>query len=155
MAQLTPEQNLLLGRRIHLHSEWLAPADAVERYAGDGVTLLIWRWRVSCGWPLLVGLETNYVLPTLPPEVEAKSRQHRMEMPGRKSYYRGVTWDRERGLWRTRVCSKGRSHHLGLFRSEEMAANAYDIGAMIEHGPDAKLNFTSPRPLQKKTPQTT
>jgi hypothetical protein len=41
-----------------------------------------------------------------------------------KSLYRGVGWHKQRGQWRARVRINGKEIHLGLFASEQAAAEA-------------------------------
>lgn len=53
------------------------------------------------------------------------------------SRYKGVTWDRQKDRWKARI----RQELLGLFRSEEDAARAYDDAARRRFGEFARLNF--------------
>lgn len=57
------------------------------------------------------------------------------------SIFKGVTWDKSRGLWaasikKDRICS-----YLGRFTDEEDAARAYDRAAQELFGEFARLNF--------------
>ena len=53
------------------------------------------------------------------------------------SIYKGVTWYKNYGCWRARI----KNIHLGYFKSEEIAAAAYDKAAATMYGKFAHLNF--------------
>lgn len=57
------------------------------------------------------------------------------------SQYKGVSWDKNRNVWRARIKYKGRSIHLGRFDTEEKAGRAYDAKARELFGEFAWLNF--------------
>ncbi len=48
------------------------------------------------------------------------------------SCYRGVSWKEAAGKWRARI--GGHNRDLGMFTSEEAAAQAYDYAALAKHG---------------------
>ncbi len=57
---------------------------------------------------------------------------------------RGVTWDSEQQKWAVQLSiGGGQLQKLGLFESEEDAAEAYDSVAVSMHGPDAATNFAT------------
>lgn len=58
-----------------------------------------------------------------------------------KSQYKGVSWDRATGKWRSRIFYKGRHMELGKFVKEEEAARAYDKIKYKASGDVAFLNF--------------
>lgn len=54
--------------------------------------------------------------------------------------YKGVS--RHRGRWRAYIAPEYKQIHLGVFDTEEMAAHAYDLGALLYFGKEyARLNF--------------
>ena len=61
------------------------------------------------------------------------------------SRYKGVSRDRNRGLWRACITIHNRSKFLGRFHEERDAALAYDIAARAAFGEFALCNF----PLQE------
>ncbi|KAK9810401.1 hypothetical protein WJX72_010170 [[Myrmecia] bisecta] len=42
-----------------------------------------------------------------------------------KSAYQGVTWNKQKGKWQTRICSGGKRRNLGYFASDKEAHEAY------------------------------
>lgn len=56
--------------------------------------------------------------------------------PNRKgtSIYKGVYWDKQKSCWRSSIRLNGRSHHVGLFRDEKEASQAYNKRAEKEFG---------------------
>lgn len=59
---------------------------------------------------------------------------------GGTSKYKGVYWNKQRGMWRAKITLDYRTRHLGYFESETEAAIAYDNEATILFGECAKLN---------------
>lgn len=57
------------------------------------------------------------------------------------SAYKGVSWDRSRGRWQSKVSIGGRSRNLGRYDDEIEAARAYDRAAEAHWGEFAQLNF--------------
>lgn len=55
--------------------------------------------------------------------------------------YRGVSYIKSKGRWRSYIQSDGKLHHLGYFKNPVDAAIAYDEAAIRFHGSKAKLNF--------------
>jgi hypothetical protein len=60
------------------------------------------------------------------------------------SMYKGVTWDKKRGLWRSRVMLDSKSNNLGWHSTEEEAALAYNKAALEYFGEFAKINVIEP-----------
>lgn len=71
------------------------------------------------------------------PKRPSKPRQP--AIPQARSQFRGVYW--ERGRWRACIVVEGRKRHLGYFRDERRAAQAYDDAARELRGANARLNF--------------
>lgn len=61
--------------------------------------------------------------------------------PGRSSQFKGVSFRRDRGCWKSQIRFHGQLHFLGLFDCEKLAARAYDCAARQFFGEFALLNF--------------
>lgn len=59
---------------------------------------------------------------------------------GKTSKYRGVSYDKTRGKWRSQINDRGKKCFIGYFESEELAAVAYNHEAMMRHGEFAITN---------------
>lgn len=57
------------------------------------------------------------------------------------SKYKGVCWHKQRSKWKAEIKLNGIKKHLGLFTSEEAAAEAYDQAAKELFGNFAKTNL--------------
>lgn len=75
----------------------------------------------------------------------ASNAQNRANTPKRKldasSRYKGVSWNKARGLWRADIRVGDRQRTLGYFASEEEAARVYDAEAQKAWGEFALCNF--------------
>lgn len=58
----------------------------------------------------------------------------------RRSHCRGVYWRKGSNKWQGLLTANGRKKYLGLFETELAAAVAYNIAALSEIGPDARIN---------------
>lgn len=70
-----------------------------------------------------------------------QNNQNRGPIPNSSSKYKGVSWDKRRGIWSAKIRHSGKPHWLGYFKSEKEAAKAYDLQAKKYHGKFAYLNF--------------
>lgn len=77
--------------------------------------------------------------------VDASFRPRQRAKKGGSSQYRGVGWNRAKGMWQAYVRVNGKLRHLGFFsegtEGERQAARAYDEAARAEFGDLAVLNF--------------
>jgi hypothetical protein len=74
----------------------------------------------------------------------ATSSQNKMN-GGRRSDntsgYRGVRFDKRRGIWVAEIYANGIKHHIGYFQTAEAAAAAYAEAAARIHGPFANRRY--------------
>lgn len=70
------------------------------------------------------------------------NRQKQESFKGSKtsSKYKGVYWNKKQQKWQAQIKSKGKATNLGLFKSEDKAALAYNEAAEREWGVYARLN---------------
>ncbi len=66
------------------------------------------------------------------------NRWNMIDRPG-VSRFKGVSM--RNGRWRARVSAHNKTYHIGLFKTEEAAARAYDVAVREHHGKFARLNF--------------
>ncbi|MFD7705597.1 AP2 domain-containing protein [Streptomyces sp. NPDC059786] len=57
------------------------------------------------------------------------------------SRFKGVSWDRSRSKWQSKITVNQHCKNLGRYDSEEEAARAYDAAALSHWGVFARLNF--------------
>lgn len=72
--------------------------------------------------------------------VTPASNKENQPSRGGSSRFVGVTWDRDRGLWRAQIQWRGRVVNLGRFVREMEAAEARDL-FVVEHGTAHALNL--------------
>jgi len=64
---------------------------------------------------------------------------NRKKQPNNTSGYKGVSWFSPRNKWRALITKNGKTKHLGLFNTAELAAQAYEIAATTEFGEYARV----------------
>ncbi|KAI8466317.1 MAG: hypothetical protein J3K34DRAFT_65644 [Monoraphidium minutum] len=63
--------------------------------------------------------------------------------------FRGLSWDKRKKLWRVRIYVEGKQVEVGRYKSQELAATAYDCAAIVMgETRDKCLNFTLEHALQ-------
>ena len=70
----------------------------------------------------------------------AQNSMNRRKQAGCLSDYKGVSYDKRKGRWRTMIMKDQRAFHLGFFKSETEAALAYNKRAKELFGEHARLN---------------
>jgi len=61
--------------------------------------------------------------------------------PNHSSRFKGVLWDKERRKWRAEIVVDYKTHYLGRFADEKVAALSYDTAAREYFGEFACVNF--------------
>ncbi len=72
---------------------------------------------------------------------DAQNQQNRVRLPKNTSGFRGATWHKQSQRWQAGIKVRGRSIHLGLHGTAELAARAYDAAAIKYFGEFARPNF--------------
>lgn len=57
------------------------------------------------------------------------------------SKYKGVSWNRIGKNWKVQINKDGKNTYVGVYKTEDEAAAAYDVQAKLVHGVFAVLNF--------------
>jgi len=70
-----------------------------------------------------------------------QNSMNRRKQEGASSRYKGVAWHKRDKKWQCGIRYFKKSYHLGYFKSEQEAAEQYDIAAQIFFGEFARLNF--------------
>lgn len=66
--------------------------------------------------------------------VSENRRNYHRRKEGYSSRFKGVTWDKSRGLWAVGIKVDRRRIHVGRFADEIVAAKAYNAAASRLHG---------------------
>jgi hypothetical protein len=69
-----------------------------------------------------------------------KNQRNQRKRIGCSSRFKGVAWDRHASRWAAYIMNRGKRFHLGLFRLEQDAADAYDAAAEQHFGEFALTN---------------
>lgn len=71
---------------------------------------------------------------------QEQNHQNRTHTPRGTSKYRGVHWDKQQGKWRVHISVNGRTRHVGRFKDEMEAVQAYNRAAREHFGEFAALD---------------
>lgn len=66
---------------------------------------------------------------------------NRRKSSNKSSRYKGVSFDKAKGLWQAYIKMKGVKYLLGYFKNEKEAARTYDYFASYYYGQFALINF--------------
>lgn len=74
------------------------------------------------------------------PQNQQNARKHKIGT----SKYRGVSWSRQQKKWEVRIrIPEGKRVHLGFYKDEDAAAEAYNEASKQYHGDYSCVEFTS------------
>lgn len=68
----------------------------------------------------------------------SENLRNRGKQKNNKSGFKGVNFHRQTKKWRSEICIKGKSYHLGLFITPELAHEAYKKSSIELHGEFAR-----------------
>lgn len=71
----------------------------------------------------------------------SQNKMNRGKRSDNTSGYKGVSWDKSKKRWQSRIHVNKTTKHLGYFSTAEEAARAYDKAALEIHGEFSVLNF--------------
>lgn len=110
------------GRVLYLHREVLcaAPGVHVDHRDGDGLNCRRANLRAASRF---------------------ENEQNRGKNRNNRSGFKGVSRSASVRGWVAKISAHGRQRHLGVFRTAEDAARAYDAAASALHGEFAFQNF--------------
>lgn len=103
-----------------------APGEEVDHINGDGLD------NRRCNLRIVTHTQNN---------------TNKMKMARNTSGYKGVTFCRQTGRWRTFIVVNRRRINIGRYDTPEEAARAYDEVARVHHGEYGRYNF--PRPGER------
>lgn len=139
------DYHLVSGKRWH----WRTNKGGLTRYASHshkGRTVFMHRVILGLTDPHTFtdhvnhnGLDNRRC--NLRPATPAQSQYNMPLSKANSSGYKGVTFYKDRGVWRAAIKVNRRSFHLGHFPCPLAAALAYDIAARTYFGHFACLNF--------------
>lgn len=87
------------------------------------------------------GSRTDNRLSNLRLATRQQQNRNTSSSKGASSGYLGVSFRKERGVWRANIFVNGKQTFLGTFTNEEDAAKAYDKAAREHFGDFARCNF--------------
>lgn len=77
----------------------------------------------------------------LRPSTNSQNGANRPAQRNNTSGYKGVVFDKPRGLWRAQIKVQQKMKFVGRFGTAASAARAYDAAAILHFGEFARLNF--------------
>ncbi|GFE20135.1 HNH endonuclease [Streptomyces nigrescens] len=86
---------------------------------------------------------SNLRIATCSQNLANRWKPQRADGSATSSRFKGVSWDRSRSKWQSKITVNQRCKNLGRYDSEEEAARVYDAAASLHWGPFARLNFAS------------
>ena len=72
---------------------------------------------------------------------DSQNQWNRGPLKKNKSGFKGITFRAATGKWIVHISHHGRVEHVGVYKTPEDAARAYDSAALRLHGEFAHLNF--------------
>ncbi len=122
----------------------------------DGSHTTISMHKLITGWPMTDhanhdGLDNQRH--NLRPATPSQNSMNNRSRQNTSSRYKGVTWQKNQGVWVAHVGAPTGRIYLGMFTSEDSAAQAYDTVARQVFGEYACLNFPDLPPAELPAPK--
>ena len=119
---------------------------------GETVYAHIVAWAIVSGWKPVNEIDhrnldrANNRWVNLREATRSQQMKNRRAHADSTSQFLGVSFRKDRGVWRANIFAEGKQKFLGTFKDEERAARAYDAAALLYHGDFARLNFPQTSP---------
>lgn len=97
-------------------------------------------WAIVNGeWPEneldhINGIPCDNRIFNLRPATHAQNSKNRKIQTSNKSGLKGVTWDKQKRLWKCGITTDGKRKFLGYFKDKEEAGKAYILASIQLHG---------------------
>lgn len=116
-------------------------------YRADGTRTTQSLHRFLAGFPVTDHINGNGLdnrRANLREVTKSENNRNRRRGLDNTSGYKGVTWVKRDHRWQARIHTQQRRLSLGVYRTAEEAARAYDAAARQFYGEYAALNFPQP-----------
>jgi hypothetical protein len=116
---------------------WNARIDGTRIYARSTSKRSVGMHSLITGWPMTDHRNGNGLdnqRSNLRSATKAQNNFNQRPRANTSSRFKGVTWNKRLGKWQAAIKVNGKSRHLGVFASEEKAAEAYRAASLAHQG---------------------
>lgn len=138
----SPQKNWTLGKQAACLSN---KGYVVIRIKGKTYLAHRLAWLFETGeWPAdgidhVNGIKTDNRLENLRECNQSQNLANRGKSSNNKSGWKGVSWVSSKAKWRSQICVRRQTLHLGYFDDVKEAAESYIFAALEHHGEYARL----------------